>query len=145
MHIWNSWGTKVQLKLSILTFWNKFTQKGYFWSKTEKINTTTEFYIFEFVAVSNFPVKGIPDLKQKNRIFACVHGRYLLYWIFPHGVEKTQRYFNVFSPSSRRNNKLYLYLKCHSSTGVLVSAGANEQPPCFSVSGVSALNALIQQ
>ena len=33
----NSLGTKFQLKLTILIFWNKFIQKGYFRSKTEKI------------------------------------------------------------------------------------------------------------
>ena len=42
-----SLGTKFQLKLTILTFWTKFTQKGYFWSKTKKVTNTTEFCIFE--------------------------------------------------------------------------------------------------
>ena len=37
------------LKLTILIFWNKFTQKGYLQSKTEKVNTTIEFCIFELV------------------------------------------------------------------------------------------------
>ena len=56
-------GTKSQLKLAILTFWTKFSQKGipdwkqkkicpqnrYFRSKTVKVNITIEFYIFELV------------------------------------------------------------------------------------------------
>ena len=32
-------------------FWTKFTQKGYFWSKTEKVKTTVESCIFELVFV----------------------------------------------------------------------------------------------
>ena len=39
------------------------------------------------------------------RTFACVHGRYLLYLTFSYGDRQTQRYFNVSSPSSRRDNK----------------------------------------
>ena len=67
-------------------------QKGYFRSKTEKVNITIEFCIFELAHVLNFslnwqvwilrpnlPKKGISSLKQKNRIFACVHDRYLVY------------------------------------------------------------------
>ena len=50
-------GTKRQNKLTILIFWTKFAQKGYFqpkletklWFKTEKGNTTTAFSIFELV------------------------------------------------------------------------------------------------
>ena len=30
-------------------FWTKFAQKGYFWLKTEKVNTTIEFCIFDLV------------------------------------------------------------------------------------------------
>ena len=36
LHIRISLNTKSQLKRTILTFWTKFTQKGYFQSKTEK-------------------------------------------------------------------------------------------------------------
>ena len=42
-----SLGIKFQLKLITLTFWTKFAQKGYFWSKTKKVNTITEFCTFE--------------------------------------------------------------------------------------------------
>ena len=40
---------KFQLKLIILIFWTKFTQKVYFPSKTEKVNTAIELWIFELV------------------------------------------------------------------------------------------------
>ena len=45
LHI--SLGSKFQVKLTILIFWTKIVQKGYFWSKTEKVNTIIEFCIFE--------------------------------------------------------------------------------------------------
>ena len=48
VHIWS---TKFQLKLTILIFGLKFTQKGCFQSKTEKVNTTNKFYISELVYV----------------------------------------------------------------------------------------------
>ena len=48
MHIRISAGTKFQLKLTIMTFWTKFFQKGYSRWKTEKITITIEFCIFEF-------------------------------------------------------------------------------------------------
>ena len=54
LHIRISLATKFQLKLTILIFWTKFLEKGYFRSKTEKVNTTIEFCIFELVWVPNF-------------------------------------------------------------------------------------------
>ena len=58
----------------------------------EKLNTTIKFCIFELALVPNFSLnwqiwifeanlskKGISGLKQKNRVFVCVHGRHLLY------------------------------------------------------------------
>ena len=54
MHIRISRGTKFPPKLTILNFWTKFTKDGYFKSKTEKVNITTEFSIFELVYVLNF-------------------------------------------------------------------------------------------
>ena len=51
LHIWISVGTKFQLKQAILIFRTKFDQKGYFWSKLEKLNTTIEFCIFKLVLV----------------------------------------------------------------------------------------------
>ena len=40
-------------------FWNKFTQKWYFQSKTEKVNIIIEFCIFELVQVSIFNLNNI--------------------------------------------------------------------------------------
>ena len=42
-------GTKFQFKRTYLIFWIKFSWKRYFLSKTEKVNTTMEFCIFELV------------------------------------------------------------------------------------------------
>ena len=44
MHLRFSLGTKFQLKLTIVIFWTKFTQKEYFCRKTEKVNNTIEFW-----------------------------------------------------------------------------------------------------
>ena len=41
--------TEFQLKLTILTFWAKFAQEGYFLPKTEKVNITTEWCVFELI------------------------------------------------------------------------------------------------
>ena len=50
-----SLSTNFQLKLTIVIFWTKFSLKsGYFQSKTDKIDATIEFFIFELVFVSNF-------------------------------------------------------------------------------------------
>ena len=49
MHIRISLGNKLQLKLTILIFWTKFAQKEFFPSKTEKVNNTNEFCMFELV------------------------------------------------------------------------------------------------
>ena len=35
--------------MKILSFWDKFAKKGCFPSKTEKVNTTTEFCILKFL------------------------------------------------------------------------------------------------
>ena len=52
LHFQISRGTKFQLKLSILIFWTKFTQKQCFWS--EKVNISIELCIFQLVWVPNF-------------------------------------------------------------------------------------------
>ena len=79
-HIRISLCTNFHLKLTIAIFWTKFANKGsYFQSKTDKIDTTIEFCIFELVFVSNFtlnkqfwifkpnlPNKDIYDQKQKK-------------------------------------------------------------------------------
>ena len=40
-------GIKFYLKLTILIFWTKFAQNGYFRSKTKIVNSIIEFCIFE--------------------------------------------------------------------------------------------------
>ena len=54
MHIRISLWTRFHLKQPILIFWTKFSTKGYFRSKIEKVNITTEFNKFELVYTSNF-------------------------------------------------------------------------------------------
>ena len=50
---------------AIAIFWTKFSKKGsYFQSKTDKIDTTIEFCIFELVFVSNFTLKNLKFLDQ---------------------------------------------------------------------------------
>ena len=49
VHVRIRLGTKFRLKLIIFIFLIKFAQKGYFWSKTEKVNITIEFSIVELV------------------------------------------------------------------------------------------------
>ena len=50
LHVQFSFGSKFQLKLTILTFLTKFTQEGFFWYKTEKVKTT---YFLHNAAHSN--------------------------------------------------------------------------------------------
>ena len=67
IHIRISLSTNFQLKLTIEIFWTKFAKKGsYFQSKTDKIDTTIEFCIFELVFVSNFTLKNGPHLPKKD-------------------------------------------------------------------------------
>ena len=47
-------GIQFQLKLTILIFWTKLSQKGCFLCKTEKVNTTKGLGIFKLVSVPNF-------------------------------------------------------------------------------------------
>ena len=47
LHVRISVGTKFQLLLMILIFLTKSGQKGYFHSKTKKVNSIIEFWIFE--------------------------------------------------------------------------------------------------
>ena len=45
---------KFQFKPTILIFWTKFAQKGYFQSKSEKMNTTIELCKFKSVYIPHF-------------------------------------------------------------------------------------------
>ena len=71
--------TKFQLKLTILTFWTKFANKGNLQSNTEKVDSKIELCIFELAYVPNFSLnwqfsfsgsslrkKGISGQKQKS-------------------------------------------------------------------------------
>ena len=49
LHIQINLRTKFQLKLIISIYWTKFAQKGCFQPKTENMNTTIEFCIFELL------------------------------------------------------------------------------------------------
>ena len=53
-HIQISLDTKFQLKLTNLICWTKFTLKGYFQSKIEKVNITIEFQLFKSVQIPKF-------------------------------------------------------------------------------------------
>ena len=80
LYIWISLSTNFQLKLTIGIFWTKFAKKGsYFQSKTDKIDTSIEFCLFELVLLPNFtfnkkfwifgldlPKKGFSGLKKKK-------------------------------------------------------------------------------
>ena len=54
LNIHISLSTKFQLKQTILIFWTKFAHRGCFLTKKEKVNSTTEFCIFELVLVQSF-------------------------------------------------------------------------------------------
>ena len=54
MHIQISENANFQFKPTIFIFWAKFSQKEYFQSKSEKMNTTIEFWIFKSVYIPNF-------------------------------------------------------------------------------------------
>ena len=80
MYVQISSGTKFQLELTILIFWTKFAQKGYFLIEHGKIT------------------------------FVCVPMVVTYYIkLFRTGGER-QHHFNVSSPSSRRNIKNYNFL-----------------------------------
>ena len=106
-------GTKFQLKLTILTFWTKFVQKGYLQSKTEKsehyhwiqhirISPGTKFQLKLTILMfwNKLPKKRYFQLEtEKSHLCMCP---WLLLAIlnFSAWVQQTQRYFNVSSPSS---------------------------------------------
>ena len=59
-HIPISVGSQFHLKQIIFIFWTKFAQKGYFWSKTEKMNVTIEINIIVYSRIdpdANFRLK----------------------------------------------------------------------------------------
>ena len=65
LNIWIRLSTTFQLRLTIVIFWTKFAKNGsYFQSKTDKIDTTIEFCIFELAFVSNFTLNNFEFLDQ---------------------------------------------------------------------------------
>ena len=67
-------GTKFQLKLTILIYWAKLHQKGYFRSNTENVNSTIEFLHIRISLGSKFQLKLTnlsfwTKLTQKGRVF----------------------------------------------------------------------------
>ena len=57
---------KFQLKLAILNFWNKFSQKGNFQSKTKKVNSIIEFCIFGLDYLPNLALNWHFRLKERK-------------------------------------------------------------------------------
>ena len=69
LHIEISLSTNFQFKLTIAYFWTKFAKKGsYFQSKTDKIDTTIEFCIFELIFVSNFTLNLFLNILKISKI-----------------------------------------------------------------------------
>ena len=81
LHIQISLGIKFQLKLTILNFLTRFTQKGFLWFRTEKVNTTyflhnsayshyssAKFQLKLTILIfwTKFVQKGISSRKQKK-------------------------------------------------------------------------------
>ena len=65
LHIWICLGTKFQLKLIILSFWTKSTQKRYFQSKTEQAFQGLQTFSFYAVSVNSTVVfKYFENLKD---------------------------------------------------------------------------------
>ena len=65
LHIWICLGTKFQLKLIILSFWTKFTQKRYFQWKTEQAFQGLQTFSFYAVNVNSTVVfKHFENLKD---------------------------------------------------------------------------------
>ena len=124
--------------LTILSFWTKFAQEKYLWSKTEKVHIIIEFRIFKLVLVPNFslnwqfwffwpdlPKKGFSGVKQKKctpRIFYIIlHIQVSLvqnfisnwqFWFF--GPHLTKKAFPVENRTSspRTTSFCFLWSKC---------------------------------
>ena len=63
MHVQISLGMKFQLKLTTLMFWTKSADKVYFWSKTQKVNTTIKFRILELFYISELIISVLRHYK----------------------------------------------------------------------------------
>ena len=87
LHIFISLGTKFQLKLIILSFWIKFTQKRYFQLKTEQAVQGPQAFAFSIVNVNSAVVfKHFEDLKdlivlnilKEKLVMSCLLGSFYL-------------------------------------------------------------------
>ena len=89
LHIWISLGTKFQLKLIILSFWTKFTQKRYFQSKIEQtvqVQGLQEFAFCLVNVISTVVFKHFEDLKdliilnifKEKLVMSCLLGSFYL-------------------------------------------------------------------
>ena len=76
---YSNWSTtKFHLNPKILIFWIKFTQKVYFQSKTEKVNSSIEFCIFELVYEPNFSLNlqfSFFILNLPKKVFLVKNGK----------------------------------------------------------------------
>ena len=122
--------TKFQLKPTILIFGAKFAQKGYFRSKTAKVNSTIEFYLFKVVQSFslNWPIEILMNWQfwffirkfvqtayfpsKTQKVHFCVHP---LSWLtilnFSAWRPTDTAVFNVSSRSSRRDKVFYIFFK----------------------------------
>ena len=66
-YIWISLQTKFHLNQTILSFWNKFAQKWYFWSKRENLHAAIKFSIFELVYIPAVILNGLFWVFGQNR------------------------------------------------------------------------------
>ena len=87
LHIWISLGTKFKLKLIILSFWTKFTQKSYFKLKTEQAVQGLQAFAFCLVNVNSTVVfKHSENLKdliilnflKEKLVMSCLLGSFNL-------------------------------------------------------------------
>ena len=87
LHIWISLGTKFQLKLIILSFWTKFTQKRYFKSKTEQAIHGVQAFVFCVVNVDStvvfkhfdaFKDLSLLNILKEKLFMSCLLGSFYL-------------------------------------------------------------------
>ena len=87
LHIWISLSTKFQLKLIILSFWTKFSQKRYFQLKTEQAVQRLQGFAFCVVNLNSAVVfKVFEDLKdliilkilKEKLVMSCLMGSFYL-------------------------------------------------------------------
>ena len=79
-----SLGSKFQLKLAVLIFWTRFAQKGYFWSKTAKVNTIIELCILELEYILRITIS------VKNKFYPLIK-----LMTYPHFKTKSPKFHNV--------------------------------------------------